>query len=171
MPISGTLVTPSALNVSRAAVSWPCPPSIRTRSGQGELECSSSSLSTSSASPSPERGGSAPTDRREAPSDDRLRAGEGSSSSLTPTRTTSSSDLPLSEGGRGESGASTTRGASLSNRLNRRVSTSRIMPKSSPGVRLSERMLNLRYWFFCRPSGPATIIAPTALLPWMWLLS
>jgi hypothetical protein len=30
-------------------------------------------------------------------------------------------------------------------------------------------MLNLRYWFLMKPSGPATIIAPTALVPWMWL--
>ena len=49
-----------------------------------------------------------------------------------------------------------------SSRLKRRVSTSRIMPKSSPGVSSAERMLNLRYWFFRKPSGPATIMAPTA---------
>ena len=63
------------------------------------------------------------------------------------------------------------RGASVISRLNRRSSISRIMPKSSPGVRSAERMLNLRYWFFRKPSGPATIIAPTAFEPWMWLLS
>ena len=63
------------------------------------------------------------------------------------------------------------RGASFSSRLKRRFSTSRIMPKSSPGTRSAARMLNLRYWFFWNPSGPATIMAPTALLPWMWLLS
>ena len=40
-----------------------------------------------------------------------------------------------------------------------------------PGVRSAERMLNLRYWFFRKPSGPATIMAPTAFVPWMWLLS
>ena len=45
------------------------------------------------------------------------------------------------------------------------------MPKSSPGVSSVERMLNLRYWFFRNPSGPATIMAPTAFEPWMWLLS
>ena len=45
------------------------------------------------------------------------------------------------------------------------------MPKSSPGVSSAERMLNLRYWFFWKPSGPATIMAPTAFEPWMWLLS
>ena len=45
------------------------------------------------------------------------------------------------------------------------------MPKSSPGVSSAERMLNLRYWFFRKPSGPATIMAPTAFEPWMWLLS
>ena len=49
--------------------------------------------------------------------------------------------------------------------------TSRIMPKSSPGVISVERMLNLRYWFFTKPSGPATIMAPTALVPMMWELS
>ena len=32
-------------------------------------------------------------------------------------------------------------------------------------------MLNLRYWLFWKPSGPATIIPPTALVPMMWLLS
>ena len=32
-------------------------------------------------------------------------------------------------------------------------------------------MLNLRYWFFTNPSGPATIMAPTALVPIVWLLS
>ena len=63
------------------------------------------------------------------------------------------------------------RGASSISRLKRRLSTSRIMPKSSPGVRSAERMLNLRYWFFWNPSGPATIMAPTAFDPWMWLLS
>ena len=35
----------------------------------------------------------------------------------------------------------------------------------------SDLMLNLRYWFLMKPSGPATIMAPTALVPWMWLLS
>ena len=39
-------------------------------------------------------------------------------------------------------------------RLKRRSSTSRIMPKSSPGVSSAERMLNLRYWFFWKPSWP-----------------
>ena len=32
-------------------------------------------------------------------------------------------------------------------------------------------MLNLRYWFLRKPSGPATIIAPTAFAPWMCELS
>jgi hypothetical protein len=62
-------------------------------------------------------------------------------------------------------------GSSFSRRWNRRVSTSFIIPKSSPGVRSSPRMLNLRYCDFTKPSGPATIIAPTALVPWMWELS
>src|SRR6266404_4384194 len=35
----------------------------------------------------------------------------------------------------------------------------------------SDLMLNLLYWFLRKPSGPATIMAPTALVPWMWLLS
>jgi len=39
------------------------------------------------------------------------------------------------------------------------------------GLRSAERMLNLRYWLLRKPSGPATIIAPTAFEPWMWLLS
>ena len=47
---------------------------------------------------------------------------------------------------------------SLSSREKRRSITSRIMPKSSPGVISVERMLNLRYWFFTKPSGPATIM-------------
>ena len=51
-------------------------------------------------------------------------------------------------------------GSSFSRRWKRRVSTSFIMPKSSPGVRSrSPVMLNLRYWLFTKPSGPATIIA------------
>jgi hypothetical protein len=32
-------------------------------------------------------------------------------------------------------------------------------------------MLNFRYCPLMNPSGPATIIAPTALVPMMWLLS
>ena len=52
---------------------------------------------------------------------------------------------------------------SLTSREKRRCITSRIMPKSSPGVISVERMLNLRYWFFTKPSGPATIIAPTGV--------
>ena len=64
-----------------------------------------------------------------------------------------------------------TRGDSVISRLKRRSSTSRIIAKSSPGVSSAERMLNLRYWFFWNPSGPATTMAPTALVPWMWLLS
>ena len=64
-----------------------------------------------------------------------------------------------------------TRGDSVSSRLNRRSSTSRIMAKSSPGVSSAERMLNLRYWFFWKPSGPATIMAPTAFVPMMCELS
>ena len=32
-------------------------------------------------------------------------------------------------------------------------------------------MLNLRYCDFMNPSGPATIMAPTAWAPWMWELS
>jgi hypothetical protein len=39
------------------------------------------------------------------------------------------------------------------------------------GRQVLARMLNLRYWIFTKPSGPATIIAPTALVPWMWELS
>ena len=39
-----------------------------------------------------------------------------------------------------------------------RAKTSRIMPKSSPGARSVYRILNLRYWFFRKPSGPATIL-------------
>ena len=27
------------------------------------------------------------------------------------------------------------------------------------------------HWFLRKPSGPATIMAPTAFEPWMWLLS
>ena len=60
---------------------------------------------------------------------------------------------------------------SLISRENRRSITSRIMPKSSPGVMSVERMLNLRYWFLTKPSGPATTIAPTALVPMMCELS
>src|SRR5215831_6697275 len=37
------------------------------------------------------------------------------------------------------------RGASFISRLKRRIRTSRIMPKSSPGARSAARMLNLRY--------------------------
>ena len=48
------------------------------------------------------------------------------------------------------------RGASAISRLKRRVSTSRIIAKSSPGVRSAERILNLRYCDFIKPSGPAT---------------
>ena len=54
------------------------------------------------------------------------------------------------------------RGDSVISRLKRRSSTSRIIAKSSPGVSSAERMLNLRYWFFWKPSGPATTMAPTA---------
>ena len=43
---SGTPVTPSGSSVSRAALSWPCPPSISTRSGQGEASPLRSSGST-----------------------------------------------------------------------------------------------------------------------------
>ena len=44
--------------------------------------------------------------------------------------------------------------------------------RSGRKVELSvPRMLNLRYWFLVNPSGPATIMPPTALVPWMWLLS
>ena len=32
-------------------------------------------------------------------------------------------------------------------------------------------MVNLRYAFFMKPSGPATIMAPTAWAPEIWLLS
>jgi hypothetical protein len=32
-------------------------------------------------------------------------------------------------------------------------------------------MLNFRYCAFTKPSGPATIMPPTAFVPWMWLLS
>ena len=47
------------------------------------------------------------------------------------------------------------RPCSLSRRSNRRVSTSRIMPKSSPGASPSVRMLNWWYWvFWAKPSGP-----------------
>ena len=51
----------------------------------------------------------------------------------------------------------------------RRLITSRIMPKSS--LVCAVLMLNLRYWPFTKPSGPATIMAPTALVPETWLLS
>ena len=60
---------------------------------------------------------------------------------------------------------------SLISREKRRSITSRIMPKSSPGVMSVERMLNFRYWFFTNPPGPATIIAPTAFVPMMCELS
>ena len=53
----------------------------------------------------------------------------------------------------------------------RRVSTSRIIAMSSPGVSSSDLMLNLRYSDFWKPSAPATIMAPTALVPWMCELS
>ena len=62
-------------------------------------------------------------------------------------------------------------GSSRASRAKRRVSTSRIIPKSSPGVRSAPRMLNLRYCDFISPSGPATIMPPTAFVPMMWLLS
>ena len=62
-------------------------------------------------------------------------------------------------------------GSSRASREKRRVSTSRIIPKSSPGVSSVERMLNLRYCDFTNPSGPATIMPPTAFVPMMWLLS
>jgi hypothetical protein len=54
----------------------------------------------------------------------------------------------------------------------RRVSTSFIMPKSSPGVRLSRADVELAVLAFheARP-GPATIIAPTAFVPMMCELS
>ncbi len=52
-----------------------------------------------------------------------------------------------------------------------RVKTSRIMPKSSPGVRSSDLMLNFLYCDLRKPSGPATIMAPTAWAPWMCELS
>ena len=52
-----------------------------------------------------------------------------------------------------------------SQRLKRRERTSFIIPKSSPGVSAASLMLNLRYWFFSNPFGPATIIAPTAFVP------
>ena len=55
-------------------------------------------------------------------------------------------------GGSASSGCS----CSLISREKRRCITSRIMPKSSPGVISVERMLNLRYWFLTKPSGPAT---------------
>ena len=63
------------------------------------------------------------------------------------------------------------RGASFIRREKRRRSTSRIMPKSSPGVMSVERMLKVRYSFLRKPSGPATTMAPTALVPMMWELS
>ena len=44
-------------------------------------------------------------------------------------------------------------------RPKRRVKTSRIMAKSSSVWAL--RMFHLRYWFLMKPSGPATIMAPT----------
>ena len=62
-------------------------------------------------------------------------------------------------------------GSSFSRWEKRRVRTSRIMPKSSPGVISVPLMLNLRYWLFIQPSGPATIMPPTGAAPWMWLLS
>jgi hypothetical protein len=61
--------------------------------------------------------------------------------------------------------------SSLTRREKRRFSTSFIMPKSSPGVMSVPLMLNLRYWLFWKPSGPATIMPPTAAVPWIWLLS
>ena len=63
------------------------------------------------------------------------------------------------------------RGASFSRREKRRRSTSRIMPKSSPGTMSVDLMLNLRYCDLRNPSGPATIMPPTALVPMMWELS
>jgi hypothetical protein len=62
-------------------------------------------------------------------------------------------------------------GSSFSRRWNRRVSTSFIMPKSSPGVRSVAADVELAVLDFTNPSGPDTIIAPTALVPWMWELS
>ena len=44
-------------------------------------------------------------------------------------------------------------------------------PEVVAGRQVVERMLNLRYCDFRNPSGPATIIAPTAFVPMMWLLS
>ncbi len=62
-------------------------------------------------------------------------------------------------------------GSSFNRRSNRRVRTSFIMPKSSEFAPASDLMLNLRYCDFRKPSGPATIMPPTALVPWMWELS
>jgi len=47
MAASGTSVIPSAESVSCAAVSWPRPPSMMTRSGQGESDASSLAASAS----------------------------------------------------------------------------------------------------------------------------
>ena len=100
-----------------------------------------------------------PCRRRSAPG--RARADARSSSSAAPTSRRPA--VGMSAAARGALARSAARsGASI---------TSRIMPKSSPGVRSSERMLNLRYWFLRNPSGPATIMAPTALVPLMWELS
>ena len=61
--------------------------------------------------------------------------------------------------------------SSFTSRAKRRRSTSFIIPKSSPGVSSVLLMLNFRYWLFWKPSGPATIMPPTAFVPMMWLLS
>src|SRR4051794_41608954 len=122
MPTSGTLVTPIAASTSRAALSWPSPPSMRRRSGQGD-----SSLS----SPSPERGGSARS------------AGVGSFPSTTPPPPPSSS-LPPPFWGGGAEISPFSRGPPLHNPLQPPLRPFPLHPQPSTRPRRSPRSAYMR---------------------------
>jgi transposase len=62
-------------------------------------------------------------------------------------------------------------GSSFNSRLKRRVSTSFIMPKSSPGVSSSPLMLNLRYCVLLEPVRPRHDHRAHRIGALMWLLS
>ena len=209
MATSGTSARPSAASAACAAESCPRPPSMMTRSGQGESACvslQSCSLSgcpsvgvaaaalplpvlhgerdgvrgnlrdeRSRRAPSPALGPAwasptaLPRKRGERPEFRRSRSPHPRDRSALPL-----DKRPVARRHRGARHIRRRTNAppdSLISRLKRRSSTSRIIAKSSPGVRSAERMLNLRYWFFWKPSGPATIMAPTAFVPMMCELS
>ena len=145
--ISGISVTPEAASVSRAALSWPWPPSIRTRSGQGDLRFVS------------------------LPGEGRVGAKRRGGVNLgDPHPATSSSDLPR-------------QGEVLESRRLRLARRLADQPLEPPRQHLAHHAevvarrevlradIELAVLVLAEAFGPATIIAPTAFQPWMWLLS